>query len=162
MAMQRPSATLSPAEAKNLREFTRYAAFHWASNQPELSASTGISQPMISNIISGNKPGGGRTLRALSRATGISSEDILSGAGLAKLKTRGHEQGERRQSEERTRAAEALAKLYDMSFEAVVEIFEELGVVLPSEVSALTWFDVGRSAIERRKSGLALTRRLPP
>jgi hypothetical protein len=139
-----------------------FASTRWAESQVELGSIIGISQAMISGVVSGTKPGGGRILKSLSSATGISMEDILSGVGLHKLRAKTESHPSRVQHENRTRAAEALAKLFDMPFDEIVDIFDELGVALPSEVSATTWFDVGRLAIERRKAGLALTRRITP
>lgn len=159
--MGRQSDILKPAEAKAFSEFVAYAATEWAENQSELAAMAGVSPGMISSVISKNKKGGGRTLRGISLATGIPSEEILSGLGLAKLKTKGKSGQERREAEALTKAAQALALICDAEFGDVMAVFAELGSILPKEAPASTFFDVGRAAIERRRAGLPLRRAAP-
>jgi transcriptional regulator with XRE-family HTH domain len=148
---------LKPGEAEAFASFVAYASSRWAESQTELASRAGVSPGMVSAVISKKKKAGGRTLRGVSTATGIPSEEILSGVGLEKLKSLQQSGDEKTSTEARVRAMQALSLLYDASFDDVVSIFKEIGSVLPSGATATTWFDVGRAAIERRRSCLPLT-----
>ena len=144
--------TLTEGQLNNLRGFLAYAASKWAPSQKKLAAACGISQPMISRVIGGYETVGGKLLTRVSETTGISIEDILSGAGLRRLKARSAPGGLIVEMEEaKLRAAESLAKLYGIDVDDVLALLDASGVMIPSGAPATTWFDVGRGMVESRR-----------
>lgn len=158
--MRRTLLDYGPDDSRNIREFVAFAATSWAKSETELAERCGLSQAMISSVMAGTRGTGIRSLRALSAATSISTEDISSGVGLLKLRARMSSPTGNANDEGRLRAARALAELFGLPITETMSIFDELGVSLPIEVPASTWFDVGRSALERRAAGRAVTKRL--
>lgn len=145
-------STLTPDEKRYLSEFVRYASTEWARSQYELAEAAGISQSMIAYVLSGTRPAGGKTIRAIAEATGVSIEEMLSGAGLSALRSRASNGLLRDQSDKRHRATEALAKLFNMQFSEVEAIFEDNRIILPSSAPVTSWFDLGRAYIEQRQA----------
>lgn len=143
-------------EVRNVATFMSYVVNSVFGSQMALSRATGLSQPTINGIISGAAGPGHKSIRAVASVTGVSPEEILSGVALVKLSARGKNAADGIAQRERMRAIRALSELYDMPYSEVSELFDDLGVRLPAEVPATTWFDVGRAAIERKNAGLAL------
>jgi transcriptional regulator with XRE-family HTH domain len=158
--VSRQGETLTAEEAKAFAEFVAFAADKWAKSQSELAEKAGVSQGMISIVRSGMKRAGGRTLLGISSATGIPVNEILSGVGLAKLRAGALGSEEQRRAEKRIRACQALAIVFETDFAEFDRLFAEIGLELPTDVPAATWFDVGRAAFERRRAGLALLRQV--
>lgn len=156
LAVPDRGATLSPAEAEIFAEFVAFATNHFAVSQTELAKMAGISKTMISKIVSGAKPAGGKTVRTIAEATGVSIDDILSGAGIDLLKQRKLSGMDLAQARARTTAACALATLYGLRYRDASALMDDVGESLSGVVSPQTWFDVARSALERKRSGLSL------
>lgn len=152
-------STPSNDEKRNISEFFACASSHWGS-QLKLAELTGLRQPTINGVINGTANAGSRSLLALSHITGIPIEEIISGVGVHKLRARAGDPALEQAQLNRLRAARALAELFERPLADMLALFDELGVALPVEVPATTWFDVGRSALERRAAGLELSRRL--
>jgi transcriptional regulator with XRE-family HTH domain len=140
-------------------EFFRAASDYFGS-QVAVANRTGLSQPTVNGIIAKKDGVGHKSLLAISKATDIPIEDILSGMGAVELRARRGTSLDRVNSANRRKATRALVELFDVSAEEVDEIFDELGASLPSEVAPEIWFDTGRLALERRRRGLPLTRAL--
>jgi transcriptional regulator with XRE-family HTH domain len=151
-------STPTNEEKRNVSEFFSCAVAHWGS-QLKLAKATGLRQPTINGIINGTANAGSRSLLALADICGITIEDILSGAGAMKLRSRRGDAAHEASMISRHRAAKALSELFEMSLPEALSIFDELGTFLPVEVPATVWFDVGRSAIERKRAGLEVSRR---
>jgi transcriptional regulator with XRE-family HTH domain len=145
-------STLTREEKRALSEFTLFAALKVMGGHAELAAEAKISRSMVSYVISGTKPAGGKTIRAIADAMGVTVEEMLSGEGLAILRARAAKGTDRIQAEKRKRAASALATLFDLPFRDVDSIFDEHGIVLPLSSPAASWFDIARAYIERRQA----------
>lgn len=149
---------LSEQEDANVRAFI-VQAVKIAGGQSALARSTGIAQATIGGVLA-DRRAGGRTLRALAQATGVPVDEILNGSGIYRLRALNGSKVDQANTLARLRATRALSELFELTVGEVSEIFDELGIILPEAVPATIWFDAGRSAIERRKNGLEITRRL--
>lgn|SRR5512133_459504 len=156
MPRSRTATGYRAEEVRNVATFMAYAANSLFGSQMALAKATGLSQPTINGIISGAAGPGHKSIRAVAAVTGVSPEEILSGVALVKLTARGENAADGIAQRERMRAIRALSELYDMPYSEVSDVFDDLGIRLPAEVHATTWFDVGRAAIERKNAGLAL------
>lgn len=144
---------------RNAVEFFRVASEAFGS-QLALADATGLSQPTINGIVSERYGAGHKSLLAVSQVTGISVGDILSGAGAIKLRAGSKGTVQTKNDLNRLRACRALAELTEAPLDEIESIFQELGTVLPEEVPAEVWFDAARAALERKRRGLPLTRKL--
>lgn len=149
----------SATERRNVANFFSYAV-KWAGTQPKLAEMTGLAQATINGIMNLKAGFGHRSLLEIARVTGVTVEDILSGAGLARLRGRGTTAAEGVVQQHRTRAARALAELFGLPLSEALALLDSLGLVLPAEVPATVWFDAGRAALERRAIGDATARRI--
>jgi transcriptional regulator with XRE-family HTH domain len=136
------------------------AARDYFGSQVAVANKTGLAQPTVNGILAKKDGVGHKSLLAISQATGISIEDILSGSGAVKLRSRSGPAVDGKNSLNRLKATRALVELFDVTQDEVEAIFDELGTSLTSEVAPEIWFDTGRAAIERRRRGLPLTRAL--
>lgn len=150
--MRKPAKNFTDSEVRNIKAFVS-AAIDWAGGQTELAAKAKLSQPTINMLKGGIRGAGGKSLRNLAAATDTTIDEILSGAAIYRF-----EQNEMAQS--RLDALEALARLYKMTVGDVDEVLEELGVEFPPGVGTGMIFDVARAAIERKRAGLEISRRI--
>lgn len=148
---------LKSAEKDHAIAFFRAARDYFGS-QIAVANRTGLAQPTVNGILSQKDGIGAKSLWAISQATGISVEDILSGAGAIKLRERSGPAVDNTNALNRLKATRALIELFDVTQDEVDAIFDELGTSLPDAVAPEIWFDTGRLAIERRRRGLPLTR----
>jgi nitrogenase molybdenum-iron protein alpha/beta subunit len=107
---------------------------------------------MISYVISKKKPAGGKTVRRISEATGVSVDDILSGVGVSILRARRGKGLLIEQIEARNHAAKALSEIYGPPPAEFLRLFDETGILLPSGVPVSSWFDIGRATYESSRS----------
>ena len=150
----RPKASFSTAEQRNVSAFFAEASVFFGSQQAAADA-CGVSQPTVAGIISQKEGFGHKSLVGISRATGIPVDEILSGAGVIRLRARQNPTLDVASELNRLTATRALSILFGVPEEEISSLFTELGTSLPVQVPAETWFDVGRAAIERRRTGHA-------
>lgn len=156
--MRKPAKNFTDSEVRNIKAFVS-AAIRWAGGQSELAAITKLSQPTINMLKAGARGAGGKSLRNLAAATKTSIDDILSGAAVYQIAVAGVN-GATEAAKARLVALDAVARLYGITIGDVDAVLDELGIEFPDGVGARALFDVARAAIDRKRAGLEISRRI--
>ena len=148
--MRRAGVDFSSTETRNIRDFVAFAADRCGS-QSSLARQCDVRQPTIAAIISGARGAGIKSLMAVATAMGVTVDDIVSGAATMRLRALSGTVVDVENHSERSRAARALATLYNLPLPDVFWLFDDLGISVPDLVPATVWFDSARSLLERRR-----------